>query len=141
MQPTVLLSARGGTSADSLRGKVAPVGPTEWEKVAQRLAEEIKTRHYSSKTLKAWLMSEICALSAIHPSTSPSTALRVRSGRTGMAMVCANSGHEPKAYALWATKFRSFTGDKTPASVSAAEVKAYLVHLAVKCKVSVIPLS
>jgi hypothetical protein len=75
-----------------LRGKGAPVGPTEWEKVAQRLAEEIKTRHYSAKTLKA--------------------------------------------YALWAAKFRSFIGDKTPASVSAAEVKAYLTYLAVKCKVS-----
>ena len=66
--------------------------PTEWEKIAQRLADEIKTRHYSPKTLKA--------------------------------------------YALWTTKFRYFTGDKTPASVSAADVKAYLTYLAVKCKVS-----
>jgi hypothetical protein len=66
---TALLPARSGASADSLRGKVAPVVPAEWEKIAQRLAEEIKTRHYSPKTLKA--------------------------------------------YALWATKFRSFTGDKT----------------------------
>jgi integron integrase len=92
MQHQALPPARGGTSADSLRGKVAPVVPGEWEKIAQRLAEEIKTRHYSPKTLTA--------------------------------------------YALWATKFRSFTGDKPPDSVSAAEVKAYLTDLAVKCKVS-----
>ena len=58
-----------------------------------------------------------------------------------MAMACTNSGHEPKAYALWATKFRSFTGDTTPAAVSAAEVKAYLTHLAGKCKVPVTLLS
>ncbi len=58
-----------------------------------------------------------------------------------MTMACTNSGHEPKAYALWTTKFQYFTGDKTPASVSAAEVKAYLTHLAVKCKVSVTLLS
>jgi integron integrase len=86
------LPARSGMSADSLRGKGTLVVPGEWEKIAQRLAEEIKTRHYSPKTLKA--------------------------------------------YALWATKFRSFTGDKTPDSVSAAEVKAYLTYLAVKCQVS-----
>jgi integron integrase len=92
VQPTAPLPVRGGASANSLKGKVAPVGPTEWEKIAQRLADEIKMRHYSPKTLKA--------------------------------------------YALWATKFRSFTGDKTPASVSAAEVKTYLTYLAVKCKVS-----
>jgi integron integrase len=92
MQHTASLPARGGASADSLRGKVAPVVPGEWETIAQRLAEEIKTRHYSPKTLKA--------------------------------------------YALWATKFRSFTGDKTPDSVSAAEVKAYLTYLAVQGKVS-----
>src|SRR5262245_45553356 len=89
---TAPLPARGGARPNSLRGKVAPVVPTEWEKIAQRLTEEIKTRHYSPKTLKA--------------------------------------------YALWTTKFRSFTGDKTPASVSAAEVKAYLTYLAVKCQVS-----
>ena len=89
---TAPLPARGGASPDSLRGKGAPVVPAEWEKIAQRLAEEIKTRHYSPKTLKA--------------------------------------------YALWAAKFRSFTGDKTSDSVSAAEVKAYLTYLAVKCKVS-----
>jgi hypothetical protein len=47
------LPARGGASADSLRGKVAPVVPAEWETIAQRLAAEIKTRHYSPKTLKA----------------------------------------------------------------------------------------
>ncbi|HJY82512.1 MAG TPA: integron integrase [Candidatus Binatia bacterium] len=41
-----------------------------------------------------------------------------------------------KAYTLWTTKFREFTRDKTPASVSAAEVKAYLTYLAVKCQVS-----
>ncbi|HEV8716782.1 MAG TPA: integron integrase [Candidatus Binatia bacterium] len=92
LPPTAPLSARGDTSADSLRGKVAPVVPTEWEKIAQRLADEIKTRHYSPKTLKA--------------------------------------------YALWATKFRYFIGDKPSESVSAAEVKAYLTYLAVKCKVS-----
>ncbi len=92
MQHTTPLPARGGTSADSLRGKVAPVVLAEWEKIAQRLADEIKTRHYSPKTLKA--------------------------------------------YALWTTKFRYFTGDKTPESLSSAEVKAYLTHLAVKCNVS-----
>jgi|SRR5712692_6564735 len=92
MQHTTPLPARGGTSADSLRGKVAPVVLAEWEKIAQRLADEIKTRHYSPKTLKA--------------------------------------------YALWTTKFRYFTGDKTPESLSSADVKAYLTPLAVKGKVS-----
>jgi hypothetical protein len=92
LPPTAPLPARGSTSADSLRGKVAPVIPAEREPLAQQLAAEIKTRHYSPKTLKA--------------------------------------------YALWTTKFRSFIGDKTPDSVSAAEVKAYLTYLAVKCKVS-----
>jgi hypothetical protein len=85
-QPQPPLPARSGASADPLKGKVASVVPGEWEKIAQRLADEIKTRHYSPKTLKA--------------------------------------------YALWATKFRYFTGDKTPASVSAAEVKAYLTECA-----------
>jgi integron integrase len=66
--------------------------PTAWETVTQRLTEEIKTRHYSAKTLQA--------------------------------------------YTRWAAQFRSFTGAKTPAAVSAAEVKAYLTYLAVKCKVS-----
>jgi len=86
------LPARGGTSADSLRGKGAPVVPTEWENIAQRLAEEIKTRHSSPKTLQA--------------------------------------------YALWATTCRSFPGDQTPDSVSAAEGNASLPYLAVTCKVS-----
>jgi len=58
-----------------------------------------------------------------------------------MTMACTNSGHEPKAYALWTTKFRSFTGDTTLAAVSAAGVKAYLTHLAVKGKGSVTLLS
>jgi integron integrase len=89
---TAPLPARGGASPNSLRGKVAPVVPTERDNLAQRLAAEIKTRHYSPKTLKA--------------------------------------------YALWTTKFREFTKDKTPDSLSAAEVKAYLTYLAVKCKVS-----
>src|SRR5919106_77065 len=56
LQHTAPLPARGGTSADSLRGKVAPVVPAEWEKIAQRLADEIKTRHYSPKTLKAYAL-------------------------------------------------------------------------------------
>jgi len=49
MPQTAPLPARGGASADSLRGKVAPVIPTEWEKIARRLAAEIKTRQYSGK--------------------------------------------------------------------------------------------
>jgi integron integrase len=53
LPPTAPRPARGGTSADSLRGKGAPVVLGEWETIAQRLAEEIKTRHYSPKTLKA----------------------------------------------------------------------------------------
>ncbi|HJY82045.1 MAG TPA: integron integrase [Candidatus Binatia bacterium] len=90
--PQAPLPARGGTNADSLKGKVVPVVPAERDNIVQRLAAEIKTRHYSPKTLKA--------------------------------------------YALWATKFREFTKDKTPESLSAAEVKTYLTYLAVKCKVS-----
>jgi len=49
MQQQAPLPARGGTSADSLRGKVAPVIPAEREKIARRLAEEINTRQYSGK--------------------------------------------------------------------------------------------
>src|SRR5262245_27017118 len=72
-------TATWGHEGRLTRGKVYSVVPTEWETIAQRLAYEINARHYSAKTLKAWLRSEISALSAIHPSTS----LTLRSGRTG----------------------------------------------------------
>lgn len=56
------------------------------------MAREIKTRHYSRKTLKT--------------------------------------------YADWSRKFQYYLKDKPPSELSPAEVKAYLTHLAVDCKVS-----
>jgi len=64
----------------------------EWDGIIDTLAGEIKARHYSRKTLKA--------------------------------------------YADWSRKFQLFLKHKTPAEVSAADVKAYLTYLAVNCKVS-----
>jgi len=63
-----------------------------WDKIIDNLAAEIKTRHYSRKTLKA--------------------------------------------YADWGRKFQGFLHNKSPVELSAADVKAYLTYLAVKCKVS-----
>jgi integron integrase len=65
----------------------------EWDGVIiDKLAGEIKQRHYSRKTLKA--------------------------------------------YADWSRKFQIFLKNKPPAHLSADDVKAYLTHLAVTCKVS-----
>lgn len=64
----------------------------DWDKVIDGLAAEIKTRHYSRKTLKA--------------------------------------------YADWSRKFQSFLKNKLPGELSATDVKTYLTHLAVNCKVS-----
>lgn len=50
------LPACGGTRADSLRGKGAPVGPAQGETIAQRLAAASKTRQYSPKTLQAYAL-------------------------------------------------------------------------------------
>jgi integron integrase len=63
-----------------------------WDTIIEKLAEEIKTRHYSRKTLKA--------------------------------------------YADWCRKFQIYLKNKPPDGLSAADVKAYLTYLAVKCKVS-----
>jgi len=41
-----------------------------------------------------------------------------------------------KAYADWSRKFQSYLRNKPPDELSAPDVKAYLTHLAVKCKVS-----
>jgi integrase len=64
----------------------------DWDKLITDLAAEIKTRHYSRKTLKT--------------------------------------------YADWSRKFQSYLKDKAPSVLSSAEVKDYLTHLAVDCKVS-----
>ena len=63
-----------------------------WDRIIENLALEIKTRHYSRKTLKA--------------------------------------------YADWSRKFQGFLHNKPPEELSAADVKAYLTHLAVQCRVS-----
>lgn len=67
-------------------------GSSDWDKIIDGLAAEIKTRRYSRKTLKA--------------------------------------------YADWSRKFQSFLKNKLPGELSAADVKAYLTHLAVNCKVA-----
>ncbi|MEW6571608.1 MAG: integron integrase [Nitrospirota bacterium] len=67
-------------------------GSPAWDKVISELSNEIKTRHYSRKTLKA--------------------------------------------YADWIRKFQGFLHDKFPEELSETDVKAYLTHLAVKCKVA-----
>ena len=64
----------------------------EWDKAINELADEIKTRHYSRKTLAA--------------------------------------------YANWCRQFQKFLKDKPPHTLSSADVKKYLTHLAVKCHVS-----
>lgn len=67
-------------------------GCAEWDDIIDKLAAEIKIRHYSRKTLKA--------------------------------------------YAEWGRKFQGFLRNKPPDELSAADVKAYITHLAVKRKVS-----
>ncbi|MDP2815154.1 MAG: phage integrase N-terminal SAM-like domain-containing protein, partial [Rectinemataceae bacterium] len=67
-------------------------GSPAWDNIIDNLAAEIKTRHYSRKTLKA--------------------------------------------YADWSRKFQGFLHNKPPEELSATDVKAYLMYLAVKCKVS-----
>ncbi len=67
-------------------------GSPAWDKIIDNLSAEIKTRHYSRKTLKA--------------------------------------------YADWSRKFQGFLHNKPPEELSAADVKAYITYLAVKCKVS-----
>lgn len=67
-------------------------GCAEWDDIIDKLAAEIKIRHYSRKTLKA--------------------------------------------YADWGRKFQGFLRNKPPDELSAADVKAYITHLAVKRKVS-----
>lgn len=65
----------------------------EWDEVViDKLAGEIKARHYSRKTLKA--------------------------------------------YAGWSRKFQIYLKDKPPRDLSPGDVKSYLTHLAVQCKVS-----
>lgn len=67
-------------------------GSAEWDEVISDLSREIKTRHYSRKTLKA--------------------------------------------YGDWIRKFQGFLHDKLPEELSDADVKKYLTHLAVNCKVA-----
>lgn len=67
-------------------------GSPEWDGIVDQLAAEIKTRHYSRKTLKT--------------------------------------------YADWVRKFQSYLKNKPPEGLSAADVKAYLIYLAVNCKVA-----
>lgn len=64
----------------------------EWDGIIEKLSGEIKARHYSRKTLKA--------------------------------------------YAEWSRKFQFYLKSKQPDRLSPEDVKAYLTHLAVKCKVS-----
>ncbi len=64
----------------------------EWDGVISKLADEIRTRHYSRRTLKH--------------------------------------------YADWSRKFQSYLKNKPPEALSSSDVKAYLTHLAVRCKVS-----
>jgi integron integrase len=64
----------------------------EWDKLIGNLAEEIKTRHYSRKTLKA--------------------------------------------YADWCRHYQSYLRNKSPEELSESDVKKYLTHLAVQCKVA-----
>ncbi|MBI3801891.1 MAG: integron integrase [Deltaproteobacteria bacterium] len=73
-------------------GPVSFVQSSDWEKVHVDLSAEIKTRHYSPKTLKA--------------------------------------------YALWTRQFQRFLRNRPPQELSSVEVKEYLTHLAVTCKVS-----
>jgi integron integrase len=88
---TVVPANRGGRKYDEwwcLKKTKSP----EWDTIIDMLAAEIRTRHYSRKTLKA--------------------------------------------YADWSRKFQSYLKNKPPRELSAADVKAYLTYLAVRCKVS-----
>lgn len=64
----------------------------EWDEVIAKMADEIKLRHYSRKTLKT--------------------------------------------YALWSRKFQQFLRNKPPTELGSDDVKAYLTHLAVDCRVA-----
>lgn len=64
----------------------------EWDAVLETMADEIKVRHYSRKTLKT--------------------------------------------YAHWTRKFQYFLKNKPPQELTGEDVKAYLTHLAVTCKVA-----
>ena len=64
----------------------------DWDKIISSLAAEIKTRHYSRKTLKT--------------------------------------------YADWGRNFQRYLKNKSPDTLSAIDVKAYLTYLAVNCKVA-----
>lgn len=65
---------------------------SEWDAVLAAMADEIKVRHYSRKTLKT--------------------------------------------YANWSRKFQRFLNNKPPEVLTSIEVKEYLTHLAVKCRVA-----
>jgi integron integrase len=82
---------RGGKQYDEWRCLKKTESP-EWDDVISKLSDEIKTRHYSRKTLKH--------------------------------------------YADWGRKFQSYLKNKRPVALSSSDVKAYLTHLAVNCKVS-----
>jgi integron integrase len=88
---TVVQANRGGRKYDEWWCLERTKSP-EWDELIDKLAAEIKTRHYSRKTLKA--------------------------------------------YADWSRKFQLYLKHKPPEGLSAADVKAYLTYLAVKCKVS-----
>lgn len=64
----------------------------EWDAVLKTMADEIKVRHYSRKTLKT--------------------------------------------YANWSRQFQKFLKNKPPQELTGDDVKAYLTHLAVKCRVA-----
>ncbi|MDD2502214.1 MAG: integron integrase [Geobacter sp.] len=64
----------------------------EWDAVLKTMADEIKVRHYSRKTLKT--------------------------------------------YANWSRKFQYFLKNRSPQELTGDDVKAYLTHLAVTCKVA-----
>ncbi|MDA8431326.1 MAG: integron integrase [Geobacteraceae bacterium] len=64
----------------------------EWDELINKLAGEIKVRHYSRKTLKT--------------------------------------------YAHWSRQFQRFLKNKPPQELTTSDVKEYLTHLAVKCKVA-----
>jgi integron integrase len=88
---SVVPANRGGRKYDEWWCLERTKSP-EWDNVIDKLAEEIKTRHYSRKTLKA--------------------------------------------YADWSRKFQVYLKHKPPGALGAADVKAYLTYLAVRCKVS-----
>jgi len=63
-----------------------------WDQIIEKLAAEIKIRHYSRKTLQT--------------------------------------------YSNWARKFQRYLHDKQPEELSSLDVKKYLTHLAIKCRVA-----